>query len=103
MKYTVVNNDHKVSRFFNTKKQAKIRCTDPEDKVMTKKECLLKGIFTEPSRKPIHSHIDMSLVGGTYFTDVQPISYAKRKNQQLYIEYCKTKGFLVPVLGTTVK
>lgn len=92
----------KVSRFFNTEAQAKLRVRNRNHSILTKVSCIEQGLFTVPKRKPIQKHIDVSLVKGLHMDDKYTFEYAQKVNQQRYIRFCIKEGFLIPKLTTVL-
>lgn len=107
-KYCVVETDdkgnrRKVSRFFNTQHQAKLRVLKPNQTIMTKVSCIEHGLYTKTKRKSILRHIDMSEVKGLSMDkDTYPQDKANTENQIRYIQHCIQNGYIVPVLSTVL-
>ena len=98
MKYCVIDAEgNKVSRFFNNKSYAESIRTGDQG-VISKKEAIEKGIFTESKRNPILRHMDISLVKGLTMGDTYKKEYANQINTKNYIDFCHKNGYIVPVM-----
>lgn len=88
----------RISRFFDTEKQAKMRCDTPNDFVMEKDQCINLGIYIKPKKKSIQQRIDMSLIPGIHMTNHDDIVKANAINTKLYVDYCVNNGYIVPLM-----
>lgn len=92
-KYCLVNNEKKVSRFFNTKEQCMKRAKRG-DKIITKKEAIANGLFVEPKHKVVRRHMDISLVKGLYLDERYKTAYANKVSRDSYLDACAKNGWL---------
>ena len=95
MKYCVVDKEtnQKISRFFRTEKQARMRKSASSHIIMTKAEAVEQGIFVKDKHKSLVIIKPMSEVKGLFIDDKSKQSLANRKNRDVYIDYCRRHGF----------